>query len=81
MHLLQRQYRPTEPLFVCPPAYLETDAAELHQIFCEYCLWPLLDPRLVALRCILCTSGFVDDDTFHTVGSIVRYVYFEVVRV
>jgi len=48
---------------VCPLANPTNHAAELHLIFCAYCLWPW--------RCCdtLSTSGFVDDVMFSYNGS------------
>jgi len=61
-------------LYVCQLACLENQMEELHQIFESYCLWSCLG--LFWWRCdTSCTSGFVDDVMFCTMGHRVRRVF------
>ena len=58
---------------VCPPAYLGNHTAKVRQIFAP----AACDRGSVILRrrCDMsCTSGFVDDVMFCTVGIVVRRV-------
>jgi len=48
-------------VFVCLSAsILQNDTTELNQIFYVYCLWPWLDPPMVALQYVMYFQ-FVDD--------------------
>jgi len=42
--------------------------AQLHQIFCAFCLWPWFGPSLTALRCVM-YFRFMDDVMFSYLGS------------